>query len=169
MKRHTVFAAVTLCLLCCLWPAVATAATAGAPSSPVREAPLGAPSVATGLAAPLVSAPAQAPASAAPSPASWTFAVYANGDNNLEYTWPQFTLRALRALPANADVNVVAMIDWHSLKKGVQLLQFSGGKVTVVASWPDKDFGAGYQYPVVLEDAKVTKEPASTRADASRP
>jgi len=33
----------------------------------------------------------------------------------------------------------------------------------------DKDFGAGYQYPVVLEDAKITKEPASTRADASRP
>jgi hypothetical protein len=33
----------------------------------------------------------------------------------------------------------------------------------------DKDFGAGYQYPVVLEDAKVTKEPATTRADASRP
>jgi hypothetical protein len=33
----------------------------------------------------------------------------------------------------------------------------------------DKDFGAGYQYPVVLEDAKVTREPASTRADASRP
>ena len=32
-----------------------------------------------------------------------------------------------------------------------------------------KDFGAGYQYPVVLEDAKVTKEPASTRAAASRP
>ena len=33
----------------------------------------------------------------------------------------------------------------------------------------EKDFGAGYQYPVVLEDAKVTKEPATTRADASRP
>jgi hypothetical protein len=33
----------------------------------------------------------------------------------------------------------------------------------------DKDFGAGYQYPVVLEDAKVTKEPAATRADVSRP
>lgn len=32
----------------------------------------------------------------------------------------------------------------------------------------EKDFGAGYQYPVVVEDAKVTKEPASTRADASR-
>lgn len=33
----------------------------------------------------------------------------------------------------------------------------------------DKDFGAGYRYPVILEDAKVTKEPATTRADASRP
>lgn len=33
----------------------------------------------------------------------------------------------------------------------------------------DKDFGAGYEYTVILEDAKVAKEPASTRADASRP
>jgi hypothetical protein len=33
----------------------------------------------------------------------------------------------------------------------------------------DKDFGAGYEYTVILEDAKVTKEPASTRADAARP
>ena len=31
----------------------------------------------------------------------------------------------------------------------------------------DRDFGAGYSYPVVLEDAKVTREPASTRADAT--
>jgi hypothetical protein len=31
----------------------------------------------------------------------------------------------------------------------------------------DRDFGAGYTYPVVLEDAKVTREPASTRADAT--
>jgi photosystem II stability/assembly factor-like uncharacterized protein len=149
MTRHTVFAAMALCLLCCTAPSVATAATAGAQSSPAPGAALGAPTVATGLGSSLGGAPAQAPAPAAsspaataPSPTSWTFAVYANGDNNLEYTWPQFTLRALRALPANADVNVVAMIDWHSVKKGVQLLQFSGGKVTVVASWPDKDFGA---------------------------
>jgi hypothetical protein len=33
----------------------------------------------------------------------------------------------------------------------------------------DRDFGAGYSYPVVVEDAKVTREPASTRADATRP
>jgi hypothetical protein len=31
----------------------------------------------------------------------------------------------------------------------------------------DRDFGAGYAYPVILEDAKVTREPASTRADAT--
>ncbi|HSB62917.1 MAG TPA: nucleotide-binding protein [Thermoanaerobaculia bacterium] len=31
----------------------------------------------------------------------------------------------------------------------------------------DRDFGAGYSYPVVVEDAKVTREPASTRADAT--
>jgi hypothetical protein len=32
----------------------------------------------------------------------------------------------------------------------------------------DRDFGAGYTYPAVLEDAKVTREPASTRADVTR-
>jgi photosystem II stability/assembly factor-like uncharacterized protein len=152
MRRHTVFAAVTLCLLCCIWPAVATAATAGAPSSPAPGAPLVSASAQALAAAP-------SPASAA-SPTSWTFAVYANGDNNLEYTWPQFTLRALRALPANADVNVVAMIDWHSVKKGVQLLQFSGDKVTVVASWPDKDFGAGTTFTWFLRQI-ATRYPST--------
>ena len=32
----------------------------------------------------------------------------------------------------------------------------------------DRDFGAGYAYPAVLEDAKVTREAATTRADATR-
>jgi hypothetical protein len=32
----------------------------------------------------------------------------------------------------------------------------------------DRDFGAGYSYPVVVEDAKVTREAAPTRADATR-
>ena len=133
MKRYAVLAAVTLCLLCGASPGVATAATPAAQSSP---------------------------AAAAPTSASWTFALYANGDNNLEYTWPQFTLRALRALPANPNVNVVAMIDWHSVKKGVQLLQFSGGKVTVVASWPDKDFGAGATFTWFLKQI-ATRYPST--------
>ncbi len=35
------------------------------------------------------------------------------------------------------------MVDWSSVKKGVQLLKISGGTVQVVARWPDKDFGLG--------------------------
>ena len=37
------------------------------------------------------------------------------------------------------------------MQKGVQLLQFSGGKVTVVASWPDKDFGSGATFEWFLK------------------
>jgi len=32
----------------------------------------------------------------------------------------------------------------------------------------DRDFGAGYAYPIVLEDAKVTREPTPTRTDPAR-
>ena len=60
---------------------------------------------------------AAAASSAAPRHAAWTFAVYANEDNDLQYSWPQFTRRALRALPANADVNVVAMVDWPACRR----------------------------------------------------
>ncbi|MGZ4199030.1 MAG: clostripain-related cysteine peptidase, partial [Thermoleophilia bacterium] len=121
MKGRTILAAAALCVLFCAAPSTAATASSPAPTAPA----------------------ASSPAPTAPTRAAWTFAVYANADNDLEYTWPQFTLRALRALPANADVNVVAMIDWRSAKKGVQLLQFSGRSVKVVASWPDKDFGSG--------------------------
>jgi hypothetical protein len=31
----------------------------------------------------------------------------------------------------------------------------------------DRDFGAGYAYPVVLEDAKITREPAPARKDSA--
>jgi hypothetical protein len=44
------------------------------------------------------------------------------------------------------------------------------GDVVVVrgVAHVDRDFGAGYAYPVVLEDAKVTREPAPTRTDPAR-
>ena len=96
----------------------------------------------------LLPAPAGARASAA---ASWTYAIYANEDNDLEYTWARFTLPALKAIPASSAVNVVAMVDWSSVGKGVQLLKFSGGAVTVVASWPDKDFGSGATFKWFLQ------------------
>ena len=144
MKRCIAVVATAVCVLFCMLPSAAAAATAApanvsspAAGSPAAESPAG--------------APAQMPTPAASPKASWTFAVYANGDNNLEYTWPQFTRRQLQALPANADVNVVALIDWRSVKRGVQLLQFSGRKVTVVASFPDKDFGSGATFAWFLK------------------
>lgn len=44
------------------------------------------------------------------------------------------------------------------------------GDVVVVrgVAHVDRDFGAGYAYPVVLEDAKVAREPAPTRTDPAR-
>ena len=135
MKRRTILLVVALCVL--VWASLGTVAAAASPA-PLPVAPV----------APV--APATGSAPTAPTHAAWTFAVYANEDNDLDYTWQQFTLKQLRALPANADVNVVAMVDWPG-GKGVQLLRFSGRKVTVVASWPDKDFGAGATFEWFLK------------------
>ena len=129
MNRRTILLVVALCVL--VWASLGTAAAAASPSS-------------------LPATAASSPTPNAPTRAAWTFAVYANEDNDLDYTWRQFTLRQLRALPANADVNVVAMVDWPA-GKGVQLLRFSGRKVTVVASWPDKDFGSGETFEWFLK------------------
>ncbi len=131
MNRPTILVLAALGALLCAWPSTAAAAASAAASA--------------------AAASSAAASSAAPRHAAWTFAMYANEDNDLQYTWPQFTLRALRALPANADVNVVAMVDWRSVKKGVQLLKFTGGKVTVAASWPDKDFGSGATFEWFLK------------------
>jgi photosystem II stability/assembly factor-like uncharacterized protein len=94
-----------------------------------------------GLAAGAAAARAAAPPHAA-APASWTYALYVNADNDLQYAWPRFTVPALRQIPANDELNVVAMVDLHSTK-GTRLLQFSGGKTTTVATFPEKDFGSG--------------------------
>lgn len=73
--------------------------------------------------------------------------------------------------------------NWYHIRDGSGSREKKDADLTVTTSDPakvgdivvvkgvvhlDKDFGAGYQYPVVLEDAKVTVEPAATRADASR-
>ncbi len=148
MKGRTILAAAALCVLFCASPS--TAATASSPavlSSPPSVPASGAPDIGPTPAGTLT----QTPAPTATKRAAWTFAVYANEDNDLEYSWKQFTLPALRALPANAAVNVVVMVDWRGIKKGVQLLQFSGRSVKVVASWPDRDFGSGATFEWFLK------------------
>jgi hypothetical protein len=73
---------------------------------------------------------------------SWTFALYVNGDNNLEDEWDGTSLPLLLNLPANPDVNIVAMVDLKSTD-GTDLVEISGGAYQVVNSYPEKNFGDG--------------------------
>lgn len=91
-----------------------------------------------------VATPAPAPSSTAvPARAAWTVALFVNADNDLDYCWPRFTRPALKALPANDQVNVVAMVDRPGKAGGVRLVQISGREVRTVARWPERDFGSG--------------------------
>ncbi len=99
------------------------------------------------LAALWVAAVAASPALAAPSKArsagtQWTFAVYCDGDNNLERYWEQYSLPWLLEVPASPGLRVVAMRDRLSTT-GTELIEIAGGAQTVVATYPEKDFGDG--------------------------
>jgi hypothetical protein len=73
---------------------------------------------------------------------SWTFALYVNGDNDLEKYWEEASLPGLLALPANADINIVAMID-RLKTDGTELVEISGGSWQVVNTYPEMNFGDG--------------------------
>jgi photosystem II stability/assembly factor-like uncharacterized protein len=138
---------------------VMLAVAAGAPAAGAAGgASLGASPGASLNATPLLGTPTPAPAGA-PVPSTWTIALYVNADNNLEYCWPRFTLPALKALPADPNVNVVAMIDWRSVARGVDLVRISGGTVTKVAHWADRDFGSGATFRWFLQQVG-TRYPA---------
>ena len=81
------------------------------------------------LALSTLAAAGSARAAGAPVQPTWTVAIYANGDNDLMYTWPQFTLPALKRIPSSADVNVVAMLD-RPAKDGAWLYKIDGPVVT---------------------------------------
>ncbi len=73
---------------------------------------------------------------------SWTLALYVNGDNNLEDEWDGTSLPLLLNIPANSEVNIVAMVDLKSTD-GTDLVEISGGSWNVVNSYPEKNFGDG--------------------------
>lgn len=79
---------------------------------------------------------------AAATTVTWTLALYVNGDNNLEDEWGDTSLPLLLNLPANPEVNVVAMVDLKSTS-GTDLVEISGGSWQVVQSYPEKNFGDG--------------------------
>jgi len=79
---------------------------------------------------------------AAAETVSWTLALYVNGDNNLEDEWDGTSLPLLLNIPANSEVNIVAMVDLMSTS-GTDLVEISGGSWEVVNSYPEKNFGDG--------------------------
>lgn len=100
----------------------------------------------------VLAAAGSARAAGTPAPqAAWTIALYANGDNDLMYTWPQFTLPALKRIPSNGDVNVVAMLD-KPKKDGAWLYRVSGSSVDTVEHYAEeRDFGSGATFRWFLE------------------
>ncbi|MCJ7489572.1 MAG: clostripain-related cysteine peptidase [Thermoplasmata archaeon] len=75
-------------------------------------------------------------------PVTWTFALYVNGDNNLEDEWDGTSLPLLLNIPANSEVDIVAMVDLKSTE-GTDLVEISGGSWQVVDSYPEMNFGDG--------------------------
>jgi hypothetical protein len=72
----------------------------------------------------------------------WTVALYVNGDNDLERYWDEYSRPALENIPASSDVNIVAMMDWVA-QNGTMLYEISGGEVTLVGTYEEKNYGDG--------------------------
>ena len=100
----------------------------------------------------LLVAAGSARSAGAPAPhASWTVAIYANGDNDLMYTWPLYTRPALQRIPPSGDVNVVVMLD-RPKKDGAWLYKISGPSLEVVKHYPkERDFGSRATFQWFLE------------------
>jgi hypothetical protein len=72
----------------------------------------------------------------------WTVAIYVNGDNDLERYWEEYSRPALENIPASEGVNIVAMMDWVA-QNGTMLYEISGGEVTLVDTYEEKNYGDG--------------------------
>jgi hypothetical protein len=72
----------------------------------------------------------------------WTVALYVNGDNDLERYWDEYSRPALENIPASSEVNIVAMMDWVA-QNGTMLYEISGGEVTLVGTYEEKNYGDG--------------------------
>jgi len=76
-----------------------------------------------------------------PSPgATWTYAIYMDGDNSLETYWAGTSLPLLEAVPASASVNIVAFVDLGSTS-GMSVQKISGTTVTTVLTAPEMNMG----------------------------
>jgi hypothetical protein len=88
----------------------------------------------------LVAGAAAAKPPPAPPPTSWTFALYVDGNNNLAKYWAQYSLPFLEAVPANADVHIVALVALENATSTV-VEQVSGSATRVLETKPVMDMG----------------------------
>ena len=88
-----------------------------------------------------------------PAPgASWTYAIYMDGDNSLETYWAGTSLPLLEAVPASASVNIVAFVDLGSTS-GMTVQKISGTTVTTVLTAPEMNMGDPATLTWVINEA----------------
>jgi hypothetical protein len=71
---------------------------------------------------------------------TWTYAIYMDGDNNLETYWAGTSLPMLEAVPVSSRVNIVAFVDLGSTS-GMTVQKISGTTVTTVLTAPEMNMG----------------------------
>lgn len=77
---------------------------------------------------------------AAGTSTTWTYAIYMDGDNSLETYWAGTSLPLLEAVPASANLNIVAFVDLKSTS-GMTVEKISGTTVTTVLTAPEMNMG----------------------------
>lgn len=86
--------------------------------------------------------------------ASWTYALFVNGDNDLERYWEDYSLPALLNIPANPNVKIVAYMDRMSTV-GTEVIEISGGTWNVVATYPEMNYGDGATFSWFISDVNT--------------
>ncbi len=71
---------------------------------------------------------------------TWTYAIYMDGDNNLETYWEGISLPELQAVPVSSSLNIVAFVDLGSTS-GMEVQKISGATITTVLTAPEMNMG----------------------------
>ena len=83
----------------------------------------------------------------------WVYAVYMDGDNSLDTYWEQYSLPALLRIPGGDGLEIVAMMD-RAGASGTQLVELEGSAQSLVAVYPEKDFGDGATFQWFIQEVR---------------
>lgn len=89
-----------------------------------------------------------------PAQGSWTVALYVDADNDLEMYWDSPSLEYLLNIPVSDGLKIVAFVDRLSVN-GTERINISGGSATVVATYPEQNFGDGATFRWFLEEVEA--------------